>query len=366
MNPFKKWPIAPEQASEWSIKHDALFWAISALTVVFTILVGVLILWFAIKYRRGSTADRRGAFDHHNGLEALWSIIPLALAIGIFVWSTLLFIDARKMPKEAMEVFVVGKQWMWHLQHMNGIRENNELHLPVNTPIKLTMISQDVIHAMYLPDFRAQFHVVPGRYTELHFTPIKTGRFKMLCAMHCGTSHSEMVGFVYVLSKRDFAAWLENGGNRYKPRPITLAERGKQVWESKGCGGCHGVKDTVRGPSLVGIYNAQRPMADGSTVKADADYLRWSIVQPYRLITKGYEPTMPVYQGQMSEEDVLGLIEYIKGSSNQSAPGVRAPVAPTVRVPADWPPSAPRNATQTANEELSSGATQAQQVPTKE
>lgn len=308
-----RFPIMPEQASARAASYDALFYTISALTVFFTVAVGIMILFFVTKYRAGKKVDRRGALSHSTFLEMLWTVPPLFLAIGIFAWSAKNFIEFRQTPKNATEVFVIGKQWMWHVQHMNGIRENNELHVPVGKPVKLTMISQDVIHAMYLPEMRSQFHVVPGRYTELTFTPTKTGRFKMLCAMHCGTQHSEMVGQVYVMSQAEYAKWLEKGGNRYQPDALTMKEAGKQLFTQKGCANCHTGVDNPRAPSVNGIYNTKRTMTDGAVLTANDDYLRDSIVNPWRSVSAGYDLTMPSYKGSLTEEQVLQLVTYMKG-----------------------------------------------------
>ncbi|QYK52217.1 MAG: cytochrome c oxidase subunit II [Fimbriimonadaceae bacterium] len=311
---FQYNPI-PDQASAHAAKYDALFWTISILTVVFTLFVVLLILFYAIKYRRGTKVDRRNPMTHHNGLEALMMGVPLILALGIFGWSAKQFVEVRSMPKDAMEVFCIGKQWMWHFQHMNGIRENNELHVPVGQPVKLTMISQDVIHAMYLPEMRAQYHVVPGRYTELAFTPTKPGRYKILCAMHCGTQHSEMVGQLYVMDDREWGEWLEKGGNKYKDKPLNMVEAGAQVWKDKGCGNCHTGLDNPRAPSLVGILGKTRTMTDRTTAVADRDYLREAIKIPHNRITAGWENTMPVYGSTLTETQVLELVEFIKSLS---------------------------------------------------
>lgn len=308
--PFQ-FAIGPEQASEHAKRYDLLFGTITLLTIVFTVLVLALVAFFAIRYRAGNKVNREKPLYHHTGLEMVWTIIPLFLALGIFFWSALNYMKVRTMPEDAVEVFAVGKQWMWHFQHMDGTRENNELHVPVGQPIKMTMISQDVIHAMYLPEMRAQYHVVPGRYTELSFTPIKTGEFKILCAMHCGTQHSEMVGKLVVLNKREYSEWLERGGNRYKPKAMTMVEAGRQTWIDKGCGNCHTGVDNFRAPTLVGLNGKTRQFTDGSSGVADNDYLRESILHPWRKITAGYENTMQAYAGQLTEEQVLELIAYI-------------------------------------------------------
>lgn len=359
LNILKYFPVMPDQASKEAVDYDLLFWFITLIAVFFSVVVIALTFWLATKYRRGSTADRRNPIDHHSKLE-LWIIsVPTSLALFTFAWSALQWIHVRKMPEKAMEVYVVGKQWMWHLQHPDGTRENNEVHIPVDTDIKFTMISQDVIHAFYLPEFRAQFHVVPGRYTDMWIHPTKTGRFRMFCAMHCGTQHSEMVGWVYVMSKADYAKWKTNGGNRFAAMPTTMVEAGRKVWDQKGCGNCHTGMDTVRGPSLTGIYGKPRQLEDGTAV-ADTDYLRDSIMTPWRRITKGYDPTMPAYQGEIAEEDVLSLVEYIKSGSNMSD-GKMLPYSQSARSGKKMGPSSTRSATDLANDSASGPMSQSQQ-----
>lgn len=351
----------PEQASEHAYRYDALFWTITGLAAFFTIVVVLIVGFMVTRYRAGSKASRLGQIDSSLGLELTWTILPLLLAIGIFVWATWGFMKQREMPKDATEIFVIGKQWMWHIQHMNGIRENNELHIPVGKPVKLTMISQDVLHAMFLPEMRAQYHVVPGRYTDLHFTPTKIGEFKMLCAMHCGTQHSEMVGKVFVMSEKDYAEWLEKGGNRFKESVATMEEAGRDLFDSKGCTNCHTETSTVRGPSLQGAAGRTTRFTDGGTAVADDGYLRESILHPYDRITQGYTNTMPAYQGQLSEEQVLQLVAYIKSlGAVRPESGAKADYEQPVRRPSDREGAA-QNATDIANRRKSAGATQFEQ-----
>ncbi len=359
LNILKYFPLMPDQASDEAVSYDHLFWFITGLAVFFAVTVVVLMLYLGIKYRRGSKADRRNPVDHSKPLETIFIAVPTVLALFTFWWSMNEYIRYRTMPKDGIEIFVIGKQWMWHLQHMNGVRENNELHIPVDTNVKFTMISQDVIHAFYLPEFRAQYHVVPGRYTQLYIHPTKTGRFKMLCAMHCGTGHSEMGGWVYVMSKKDYAEWMANGGNSFRDQPTTMVAAGKKVWDAKNCGNCHGNADTERGPSLLGIYGTVRPLNVG-TAKADTEYLRESILTPWKRITRGYDATMPAYEGQMTEEEVLDLIEYLKTATNLSEPGKLAPY--TVPPPTDLKKdtTGPQNATERANENDSGPMTQSE------
>ncbi|MDI9636872.1 cytochrome c oxidase subunit II [Kamptonema cortianum] len=309
--PFQ-FPIAPRQASEHAPHYDLLFGVISLLTIFFTVVVIALMVVLAVRYRRGNKVNRSNNPVHNTALELIWMGVPLILALAIFLWSAINFVKVRTMPDDGIEIFCIGKQWMWHFQHPNGIRENNELHIPVGVPIKMTMISQDVIHAMYLPEMRAQYHVVPGRYTQLAFTPTKPGKYKILCAMHCGTQHSEMVGILYVLSQEDYGKWQEKGGNRYAADAKTLEERGAKLWKEKACGNCHTNVDNPRAPTLANFIGKPRKLDDGTTVIADRDYFRESVVNPHRAIVAGYENTMPVYGGQLTEENVISLFEYIK------------------------------------------------------
>lgn len=360
-----KFPLVPEQASEHAgapFGYDWLFFTITGLTVFFTVVVGLLVLVLAVRYRRGTKVDRSKPPTHNTILELSWTFLPLIIAIGIFAWSSINFIKVRQMPEDATDIFVIGKQWMWHVQHMDGTRENNELHIPVGRPVKMTMISQDVIHAMYLPEFRAQYHVVPGRYTQLTFTPTKTGKFKMLCGMHCGTEHSQMWGYVYVMSEAEYASWLEDqGGNRFKPKAASMVEAGKQIWDQNRCFTCHTGENTVRGPSLNGIFGATRTMDDGSTAVADEDYLRQSIVDPGRRLVKGYDPTMQPYQDRLTEEDILSLIEYIKSMGAVTQDSEKAPAATERQKPAPGPTS-PQNATDIANKQRSANSSQAEEL----
>lgn len=324
------YPIAPEAASEHAVKHDYLFYTISALTIFFTIAVYAAVLYLAVKYNHKNKVDRSNAPHGNTKLEIAWSVIPLLMALGIFAWSTAQFVDMYRPPKDATEMFVIGKQWMWHIEHANGIRENNEMHVALGEPVRLTMISQDVIHSFYIPEFRMQWHVVPGRYTSFWFTPTKPGKFHILCAMHCGTQHSEMGGYVYVMPKKEYQEWVAKGGNRFKETPKTMAQAGKDLYDRLACGTCHGDQDNERGPSLYAIYGSQRRLKDGRTALADNAYLRRAIYEPYAQITYGYTNTMPEYtKEQLSEEQVLAIISYIK-TLGQVPPdtAVERPVGP--------------------------------------
>ncbi len=305
-------PVVPEQASEFAGPYDTLFWATTGLTVFFTLVVMAMLFVFCVRYRRGSKASRRNPIHTHALLEMTWMVIPTVLGLAMFFWAAYLFVEQRIPPKDAMEVYVIGKQWMWHLQQPNGIRENNELHVPVGKPVKLIMISQDTLHSFFVPAFRLKQDVIPGRYTTQWFTATKPGKYHMFCTEYCGTQHSEMGGYVYVLTPRDYEKWLADGGQKLTLAQDTPVERGKLLWEQFSCGNCHVDKDFERGPSLFGLLGSKRKMEDGSTVVADRSYIRESILDPYPKLTAGYDMTMPEYKTQLTEDQVLHLYEYIK------------------------------------------------------
>lgn len=329
------YPMSPPSASNFASEVDLVFYGLVVLTIVFTALVGIGVLVFAVRYREGTKVDRTRPVHEHLPLELTWSIIPLLLGLVMFFLGARSFVHMRTPPKDATEIFVIGKQWMWHIEHSNGVRENNTIHVPVGVPVKLTMISQDVLHAMYIPAFRVQYHVVPGRYTMIWFTATKTGEFHMFCNMFCGTQHSEMVGTVVAMEPKDYAKWLSNGGTT--PVPMTMEQAGAKTFNARGCANCHTGTDTEHAPTLYGIAGRTRRMQDGAIVTADDGYLRESILNPYNRLTAGYTQTMPVYANQISEDEVLEMIAYIKSLGGPPTPG-GAP-APGTAGPTVLPPT---------------------------
>jgi cytochrome c oxidase subunit II len=307
-------PMSPPQASSFAPEYDAVFYMLLALTIFFTGIVLAAVVFFVVRYRRGTKADRSRPVYENLALELSWTIIPLILALGMFYAGAKVFVDMRIPPKDSEQIFVIGKQWMWHIQHPNGVRENNTLHVPLNKDIKLVLISQDVLHAFYVPAFRTQVHVVPGRYTDLWFKATRIGEYHLFCNMYCGTQHSEMGGTVVVMDPRKYAEWLANNGES-SPH-LTMEQAGARKFNSIGCENCHGNSDTLRAPSLFGIYGKKRVFSDGTSMIADEAYLRESILDPYNHITAGYGQSMPVYKGQLSEDDVLNLIAFIKSSGS--------------------------------------------------
>lgn len=333
---IKNLPLVPEQASSYAAQMDPLFWVLVTLTVLFAGTVLTLLLFFAIRYRRGAQVDRSNAPDEHQFLEITWTVIPLLLGLGVFVWGAKLYAGAfGPPPANALEIFVVGKQWMWHIQHSNGIRENNELHVPLGRPIALTMISQDVIHDFYVPEFRIHVDVVPGRYTREWFTPIKIGRYRLFCAQYCGTDHSKMTGWVTVMDPADYARWLANGGQEVPAAPKTMAALGADLYQREGCAQCHDPGAPGHGPVLTGLYGSIVTKPSGEKAVADAAYLREQILTPVDRVAPKYQQIMPSYKGQLTEEQVLQLIAYIKSLGPQnpaSAEPAPAPKGASARV----------------------------------
>ena len=300
-------PFFPKGASTVADQVDLLTLVFALLTIFFTAIVAAAALYFAIKYRRGSTADRSNPIAGNLKLELTWTIIPLIMAIGAFTWAASVYFNIIHPPEGAMEVSVTGRQWMWKIQHPTGHREINELHVPVGQPVRLTMTSQDVIHSFYVPAFRVKQDVVPGMYSHLWFEATEPGEYHLFCTEYCGTEHSRMIGTVYVMDPKDYEAWLRSGNVSE-----SMVQVGERLFRDKGCSGCHAGGSSVRAPLLNGVYGGPVPLDDGSVVTADDMYIRDSILLPKKQVVGGYKPIMPTYQGQLSEEEVFQLIAYIK------------------------------------------------------
>jgi cytochrome c oxidase subunit 2 len=292
----------PDQASTIAPQIDALFYFLTAVTAFFTVGIFLAILYLGLKYRRrpGIKPQR---VETNTTLEIAWTAIPLALCMFMFGWAAKLYVQMETPPKDAMELNVIGKQWMWKIQHPEGQREINSLHVPVGKPIMLTMTSQDVIHSFYIPAFRVKQDVVPGRYTREWFIPSKVGEYHLFCAEYCGAQHSGMIGTVTVMEPSAYQAWLAGTAPS-----MSMVLSGEKLFAEKQCNTCHG----QRAPTLAGLYGNRVLLNDGSTVVADENYLRESILQPNAKMVAGYPPIMPTYQGQVSEEQITELIAYIK------------------------------------------------------
>jgi cytochrome c oxidase subunit II len=300
-------PLFPEQASTMASRVDAVFFFLVAVSVFFAALIFLLITVFAIKYRRRADDERPKPIDGKLWLEVFWSVIPFGLTLVMFVWGAVIFLDISSPPEDALEIGVVGRQWMWKLQHPTGQSEINELHVPLGQPVKLMMTSEDVIHDFYLPAFRVKQDVLPGRYTTVWFEATKAGVFQLFCAEYCGTQHSGMIGRVVVLEPAEFERWLSGGATG-----MSMIEQGASLFKRFGCETCHGAGGTDRGPSLAGLFGTTVTLQGGNPVTADENYIRESILDPRAKIVAGYQPIMPTFKGLVSEEGLLQLIAYIK------------------------------------------------------
>ncbi|HEX7335135.1 MAG TPA: cytochrome c oxidase subunit II [Pyrinomonadaceae bacterium] len=301
-------PLVPESASTISWQVDALYFYLSGVTLFFTLLISAVLIFFVIRYRRRTPYEIPRPVAGSHKLETIWTIIPFVIAMTMFGWGAHVYFQQYKAPENAIEVYVVGKQWMWKLQHATGQREINELHVPVNRKIKLIMTTEDVIHDFFVPAFRTKADVIPGRYVTLWFEATKTGRYHLFCAEYCGMNHSGMTGSVIVMEPRDFDDWLS--GNVGSTTP---AAAGQQLYQTLGCASCHGANgEGGRGPTLVGIFGNNQTLQTGVTVRVDETYVRESILNPQAKLVTGFGPIMPTFQGQVSEDQLVQLIAYIK------------------------------------------------------
>ncbi len=298
--------LFPAEASGISPYVDALYFFLLLMTVVGTALVAVLLLVFSIRYRR----EKNPVATQVEGstlLEATWTIIPLAIFLVTFVWGALLYFRIYNPPANAMNIYVVGKQWMWKAEHPGGQHEINALHVPMGQPVQLTMISQDVFHSFSIPDFRIKREVIPGRYSTVWFEATQAGTYHLFCTQYCGTQHSGMVGTITVLTPDDYKKWLQQSTSG-----MSLAQNGERLFASMGCNSCHSGNAAARGPNLAGVYGAKLTLTDGSQMLVNDAYLRDAILNPSQHVTAGFAPIMPTYQGQISEDGLIDLVEYIK------------------------------------------------------
>ena len=300
-------PLFPESASTMASRVDSLYFFLLALSFFFSLLIAGLIVFYAVKYRRRA-ADSVGS-EIHGGLvlELTWTIVPLLITMVIFVWGASVFFAMARPPDETINIYVVGKQWMWKFQHLDGQREINELHVPVGRPVKLIMTSEDVIHDVFVPAFRIKADVVPGRYTHLWFQSTKPGRYRLFCAEYCGTKHSGMIGQVVVMDPSEYQTWLSGGASEG-----SLASAGAKLFQDLACNTCHRPDAQGRGPVLEGLFGKTVTLQNGETLSVDEAYVRESILQPAAKIASGFQPIMPTFQGLVTEEQLLELIEYVK------------------------------------------------------
>jgi cytochrome c oxidase subunit 2 len=300
-------PFQPEQASSIARSVDQLYLFLTVITLFFTVLIFSVIFYFMIKYRRRSPDERPKAIEGSFPLEVLWTAIPTLIVALIFVWSSVLYFRNAEPPKGAMEIFVTGKQWMWKVEHPEGQREINELHVPLGRPVKLTMTSEDVIHDFFVPAFRVKKDVLPGRYTTLWFEATKVGTFHLFCAQYCGAFHAGMIGSIIVQEPDEYERWLAGGAPGE-----SVEQAGEKVFQASGCPTCHVADGTGLGPSLLGVYGNPVKLTTGETVTADDAYMRESILLPKAKIVLGYSPIMPSFQGQMTDEQLNNVIAYLR------------------------------------------------------
>jgi len=318
--------LYPEQASNFAPHIDALMIFITSVCVFFAAAITLAIIYFFFKYHR-KTPDAVGMVTHEDPrLEVAWIVVPLILAMAMFSWGAVVYVDYRHTPSDTLDIYVVGKQWMWKIQQPNGLKEINELHVPVGRNIRLTLASEDVIHDFFVPAFRVKMDVIPGNnhYNTMWFRPTKAGRYHFFCSQYCGTNHALMGGWVIVMEPTEYAAWLSGSGGA-EGNPVTAGEK---LFAEKACATCHLANGSGRAPSLNGLFGSQVPLAGGTTVVADEAYIRESILQPNAKIVAGYLPLMPTFQGQLTEEQILALTAYIKSLQSLAAPAKGSGVAP--------------------------------------
>jgi len=307
----KSFQLFPESASNFAPSVDGLYLYMVLISAFFSLLVAFLIIFFAVKYRnRPGAGVPKPINDHSIGgmiLEITWSVIPLGLSLVMFAWGASIMFKESRPPKDSLNIYVTGKRWMWKIQHLEGAREINELHVPVNRDVRLTMTSEDVIHDFYVPAFRTKADVLPGRFTTEWFRPTRIGAYHIFCAEYCGTKHSGMIGTVYVLSAEDYDKWLAQGSGEG-----SMAEEGESLFRQLGCANCHIKDGHGRAPNLYGAFGMKVDLADGSSVRFDESYTRESILYPQAKIVAGYDRIMPTFKGLISDEGMLKLIEYIK------------------------------------------------------
>jgi cytochrome c oxidase subunit 2 len=318
-----KIPFTPEQASTMAGEVDNLTLFLVGMTTVFTVLIGVMVIAFAVKYRQRVPSDSVGSnFENSAILEITWTLVPLLIVLFTFGWGLKVFFNLSRPPADAVQYYVSGKQWMWKLQHPTGQREINELHVPVGQPTQLNMTSEDVIHSFFVPAFRVKADVVPGRTTKLWFTPSKPGRYHLFCTEFCGAEHSRMIGWIVVQPAGEYQAWLAGA-----PAAKATAGGGEALFAQHACNTCHQNQPGGRGPVLAGIFGTEQALADGTSVLVDEAYIRESILQPSAKIVRGYEPLMPSFQGQVSDEALQELVRYVKSLSDTTTASNAPPTA---------------------------------------
>ncbi|MBA4187897.1 MAG: cytochrome c oxidase subunit II [Planctomycetaceae bacterium] len=348
-------PLIPVAASTLAYQFEALFWYITIVTTLGGLAVYAALLYFCVAFRRENTTGSTPRILGSHRLELAWTIIPTIIFFSFFGWGMVVYTKAVHPPADAMEIFVIGKQWMWKAQYPNGQRviiggnprnmtenERNsigKLVLPINRPVRITMISEDVIHDFGVPAFRMKMDVLPGRYTTAWYHPTKLGEYHIFCDQYCGTWHSLMVGKISVIGEQEFDEWLGGVGSQQgteHPVDGSLAQKGEQLFLKLQCIKCHSADVKAAAPVLEGLYGTRVPLKGGGGEFADAEYIKQSILKPRLKVAQGWEPIMPSYEGQVTPEDLDALVAYIRSLKRGQTPNptdrMNPPVgAPTVR-----------------------------------
>ena len=313
---FDNFPLWPQRASTAAGNVDALFIFLLIVSGLMTLLIFTAVIYFAARYRnrKGVPAEQ---IEGSIPLELTWSIIPLGVFMVIFAWGAVVYFKSRTPPRDATEVYVVAKQWMWKLEHAEGQREINELHVPVGRDVKLIMTSQDVIHSFFVPAFRMKQDVLPGRYTVAWFRATKAGTYHLFCTQYCGTQHSGMIGSIIVQEPAQYEAWMSGGTTG------PLSATGEKIFAELGCVTCHRTDSQGRGPDLQGVFGKPVLLQDGRTVVADENYIRESILDPGAKVVNGFKPVMPTFQGLVSEEQLNALVAYVKSMAQPGQAGAK-------------------------------------------
>ena len=309
-------PLYPEQASNFAPQVDNLVLFMVAVCAFFAVVICCAVIYFFFKYQR-KREDEIGASIHGDmRLEIAWIVLPFFLLMAMFGWGAVIYVDFRHTPSDTLDIYVIGKQWMWKLQQPDGRKEINELHVPVNRNVRLILASEDVIHDFSVPSFRVKMDVVPGHYNAMWFRPTRTGKYHFFCSQYCGTNHAVMGGWVTVMGQDEYAKWLS--GTAASGDPVAVGEK---LFNDLACSTCHLPDGKGRGPSYNGVYGSQVKLADGSTAVADDNYIRESILQPNAKIVAGYQPVMPSFQGLVTEDQILAITAYIKSLKDNQPPG---------------------------------------------
>jgi cytochrome c oxidase subunit 2 len=326
-------PYFPQDASTTAGGVEALFLFLVVASTIVTLGIFLCLIVFSIAFRRRPGNEVARQIPGNLKLETTWTLIPLVLAMIPFVWGARLYFDLSSPPDDALNVYVVARQWMWKAEHPDGQSEIDELHVPVGQPVRLTMISQDVIHSFFVPAFRVKMDVLPGRYTTAWFEATEAGRYRLECAEFCGTDHAEMLGWIVAMDPADFATWLDSQGSQ------SLASQGDHLFQQLGCNGCHRSDSLARAPMLSGLYGQTVRLQDGSQTVADESYIRRSILEPSAQVVDGWQPIMPTFQGQLGEEQVLALVAYVRSIGPGPGAGLPQPrPSPPPRPPVQQTP----------------------------